>query len=80
MSVNAIPGLGQAVRVGGGGRRLIEVQRSGGGRRTDAFPLLPDVEKQRTVKNEAGQHTREKVLQWSKIKRVDQLLLHIRNS
>ncbi len=46
ISVNAIPGLGQAVRVGGGGRRLIEVQRGGGGRRTDAFPLLPDVEKQ----------------------------------
>ncbi len=47
MSVNAIPGLGQTVRVGGGGgRRLIEVQRGGGGRRADAFPLLPDVEKQ----------------------------------
>jgi hypothetical protein len=47
MSVNAIPGLGQAVRVGAGcGRRLIEVQVGGGGRRTDGFPLLPDVEKQ----------------------------------
>jgi hypothetical protein len=46
MSVNAIPGLGQAVRVGGGRRRLIEEQRGGGGRRTDGFSLLPDVEKQ----------------------------------
>jgi hypothetical protein len=54
MSVNAIPGLGQAVRVGGGGRRLIEVQGGGGGRRTDGFPLLPDVGETGTVKNKAA--------------------------
>jgi hypothetical protein len=79
MFVNAIPGLGQAVRVGGDGRRLIEVERGGGGRRPDGFPFLPDVEKQ--GRSRIKQNVREKAFLWAKIKRVDQLLQeHTRKS